>query len=154
MAEAIINREGKGRFRAYSAGIRPRGMIDPRVLTLLAGLGYDASKFRSKSWDEFAAPGAPEMDFVFTVCDDVAGEVCPVWPGHPVSGHWGVPDPTKATGGPAEIQLAFDSAYRMLATRIGILLNLPIEKLDHAALHGHLKAIGEAGRAASPPTAA
>jgi arsenate reductase len=142
LAEAILNREGKGRFRAYSAGCRPRGMVDPHVVAVLAGLGHEVDQFRSKSWDEFAAPGAPEMDFVFTVCDDAAGDVCPVWPGHPATSHWGVPDPVKATGSPAEVQLVYDEAYRMLANRIGVFVNLPIDKLDHAALAHHLAEIG------------
>jgi arsenate reductase len=142
MAEAIMNREGKGRFRAFSAGTRPRGEIDHHARTLLESLGYAVTGLRSKSWDEFAAPGAPEMDFVFTVCDDAAGETCPVWPGAPHSAHWGVPDPARAAGTPAEIALAYDRAYRMLATRIGVFVSLPLDKLDHASLHHHLKAIG------------
>jgi arsenate reductase len=146
MAEAILNREGKGRFRAFSGGSTPKGEVNPHVLGFLASLGYDTKGFRSKSWDEFAAPGAPEMDFIFTVCDDAAGETCPVWPGAPASAHWGIPDPAKATGTPAEIQLAFDQAYRMLATRIAVFLSLPIEKLDRAALHKHLHDIGAMDR--------
>ena len=155
MAEAILNRDGKGRFRAFSAGSRPAGAINPQTNALLSGLGYDVSGYRSKGWDEFAAPGAPEMDFVFTVCDDAAGEVCPVWPGQPVTAHWGVPDPAKATGTHAEIQLAFDDAYRMLERRIGVFVNLPIDKLDHAALHRHLGDIGRMeGTAPSASSAA
>jgi protein-tyrosine-phosphatase len=144
MAEAILNREGKGRFRAYSAGSKPRGSINPHTLSLLKDLGYDTAAFRSKSWDEFAAPGAPEMDFIFTVCDDAAGEVCPIWPGHPTSAHWGVPDPAAAGGSPAEVQLAFGEAYRMLATRIGIFVNLP--HLDDVSLQHRLHDIGKVGR--------
>ena len=146
MADAILNREGEGRFRAYSAGSHPAGSVNPHALTLLGALGYDTTRLRSKSWEEFAAPGAPEMDFIFTVCDDAAGETCPVWPGHPVSGHWGVPDPAKATGTLAEVQLAFDVAYRMLANRIAIFASLPFDKLDHAALRRHLQEIGEIDR--------
>jgi arsenate reductase len=142
MAEAILNREGEGRFRAYSAGSRPRDAVNPVAAVVLGALGYDTAQLRAKSWDEFAAPGAPEMDFVFTVCDEAAGETCPVWPGHPASAHWGIPDPAKATGNPAEVQLAFDDAYRMLANRIGIFVSLPLDKLDHAALHRHLREIG------------
>jgi arsenate reductase len=153
IAEAILNREGKGRFRAYSAGSQPRGAVDPRVSALLTGLGYDSSQFRSKSWAEFAGPGAPEMDFIFTVCDDAAGETCPLWPGHPASSHWGVPDPVKATGTPAEVQLAFDAAYRMMANRIGIFVSLPLDKLDHAALRRHLQEIGEINRQPAATTA-
>ena len=110
MAEAILNREREGRFRAYSAGSRPRDAVNPIAAAVLGALGYDTAQLRAKSWDEFAAPGAPEMDFVFTVCDEAAGETCPVWPGHPASAHWGMPDPAKATGHPAEVQLAFDDA--------------------------------------------
>jgi arsenate reductase (thioredoxin) len=135
MAEAILNREGKGRFRAYSAGSNPSGAVNPHALDLLKSGRFDVSAFRSKSWDEFAAPGAPEMDFVFTVCDDAAGETCPVWPGQPMTAHWGVPDPGKVTGSQAEIGLAFAEAYRMLATRIGIFVSLPIEQLDKISLH-------------------
>lgn len=142
MAEAILNREGKGRFRAFSGGSTPRGAINPHVLAFLGSLGYETAGFRSKGWDEFAVPGAPEMDFIFTVCDDAAGETCPIWPGAPSSAHWGIPDPAKATGTPAEVQLAFDQAYRLLATRVAVFLALPIEKLDRAALHQHLHDIG------------
>ncbi len=142
MAEAILNREGKGRFRAFSAGSKPQGKVNPHTLTLLKGLGYDTTAFRSKGWDEFAGPGAPPMDFIFTVCDDAAGETCPIWPGHPATAHWGVPDPAKATGTPTEIQLAFDQAYRLLNTRIGVFISLPLEKLDHVSLHQHLDKIG------------
>jgi protein-tyrosine-phosphatase len=149
MAEAILNREGKGRLRAFSAGSRPRGSVSPHALGLLQHLGYDTVALRSKSWDEFAGPSAPVMDFVFTVCDDAAGETCPLWPGHPATAHWGVPDPARATGTPAEIQLAFDEAYRLLATRIGVFAALPIDKLDHAALHHHLREIGRLAPAPS-----
>jgi protein-tyrosine-phosphatase len=146
MAEAILNREGAGRFRAYSAGSHPAGSVNVHALTLLNALGYETVTLRSKSWDEFAAPGAPEMDFIFTVCDDAAGETCPVWPGHPATTHWGVPDPAKADGGAAEIAEAFDEAYRLLAARIGLLVALPIAKLDRAALHKHLVDIGNHGQ--------
>jgi arsenate reductase len=146
MAEAILNREGKGRFHAYSAGSHPTGSVNPHALTLLTTLGYDTSTLRSKSWEEFAAPGAPEMDFIFTVCDDAAGETCPVWPGHPATAHWGVTDPAATTGTRAEISEAFDETYRLLAARIGLLVALPIAKLDHVALHKHLADIGDHGR--------
>ena len=151
MAEAILTREGKGRFRAYSAGSKPAGQVNPHALALLQGLGYDIAGFRSKSWDEFAVPGAPAMDFVFTVCDEAAGETCPIWPGHPATAHWGIADAAKATGTPAEIQLAFDQAYRLLMIRIGVFISLPLEKLDRAALHQHLRDIGtmDRGKAAS-----
>jgi arsenate reductase len=141
MAEAILNREGRGRFSAFSAGSRPAGLVHPDALRILQGLDYDVSGLRSKSWDEFAAPGAPEMDFIFTVCDDAAGEACPVWPGRPASAHWGVPDPAGVTGNPAEVQLAFDDAYRMLNTRIGIFVNL--KDLHDVSLHHRLHDIGK-----------
>jgi arsenate reductase len=138
MAEAILNRAGKGRFRAFSAGSRPAGKVQQHTLVLLQALGYDTAGYRSKGRDEFAAAGAPEMDFVFTVCDEAAGEACPVWPGYPATGHWSIPDPAKVTGSHAEISAAYDEAYRMLSNRIGAFVNLPLEKLDHASLHHHL----------------
>lgn len=149
MAEVILNKEGKGLFRAFSAGSRPAGSVNPHAARLLGDLGYDLSRLRSKSWEEFAGHGAPEMDFIFTVCDDAAGEVCPIWPGHPATAHWGIPDPAKATGTPAEIQLAFADAYRLLSNRIGVFVNLPIAKLDRAALHHRLREIGEMDRTPS-----
>lgn len=142
IGEAILNREGKGRFRAYSAGSHPKGAVNPNTLDLLGRLGYDVSGFRSKSWDEFAVPGAPEFDFVFTVCDDAAGEACPVFPGRPMTAHWGIPDPAAATGSPAEVALAFDDAYRMLFQRISVFTALPIAALDQLTLQNRLKAIG------------
>lgn len=147
MAEAILNRDGKGRFKAHSAGSRPSGTVNPHALGLLKNLGYDVSGLRSKSWDEFAGADAPEMDFIFTVCDDAAGEACPVWAGHPVTAHWGIPDPARATGTPAEVQLAFDDAYRMLERRIGLFVNLP--HLDDVSLHHRLHAIGKTKDAAA-----
>src|SRR5215469_9675721 len=114
MAEAILNKTGAGKFRAFSAGSQPKGRVHPETVQLLQGLGYNTSEFRSKSWNEFAEPGAPVMDFVFTVCDNAAGEACPLWPGQPMTAHWGVPDPAEATGTPAEVALAFKDAYRML----------------------------------------
>src|SRR6516164_9365476 len=120
MAEAILNKVGAGKFRAYSAGSQPKGQVHPETMRLLQSLGYDTSRFRSKSWSEFADPGAPLLDFVFTVCDNAAGEACPLWPGQPMTAHWGVPDPAEATGTDAEIALAFKDAYRMLNQRIGI----------------------------------
>src|SRR6187551_3621723 len=120
IAEAILNKLGANRFRAYSAGSQPKGNVNPHTIALLDGLGYDTSDFRSKSWSEFAKPGAPPLDFVFTVCDNAAGETCPVWPGQPMTAHWGVPDPAAATGSEAEVRLAFRDAYRMLERRIEI----------------------------------
>ena len=111
MAEAILNKLGAGKFRTYSAGSQPKGFVNPNTIQLLQGLGYDTSVFRSKSWGEFAKPGAPPLDFVFTVCDNAAGEICPVWPGQPMTAHWGVPDPAEAQGTEAEVALAFRDAY-------------------------------------------
>lgn len=142
MAEAILNKLGRGKFRAYSAGSQPKGQVNPHTLQLLQSLGYDVTDFRSKSWTEFAKPGAPALDFVFTVCDNAAGETCPVWPGQPMTAHWGVPDPAEATGSEAEIALAFNDAYRMLHQRIGIFTALPISSLDTLSLQAKLKEIG------------
>ena len=142
LAEAILNRVGAGRFKAFSAGSYPKGMVHPYTLQLLKSLNYDTSFARSKSWDEFAAPGAPEMHFVFTVCDDAAMEACPVWPGHPMTAHWGVPDPATVEGTEAEKHLAFAEAYRMLNNRISIFVNLPIQTIDKLALQSHLHEIG------------
>jgi len=142
MAEAILNRIGGDRFRAFSAGSQPKGAVNPRTLALLRGLGYETSDFRSKSWGEFAKPGAPALDFVFTVCDNAAGETCPVWPGQPMTAHWGVPDPAEAHGSDAEIALAFKDAYRMLHRRIELFAALPIAGLDRLSLQAKLKEIG------------
>ena len=142
IAEAILNKLGAGHFRAHSAGSQPKGEVNPNTIALLQGLGYDTSGFRSKSWSEFAQPGAPALDFVFTVCDNAAGEACPVWPGQPMTAHWGVPDPAEATGTPAEMGLAFKDAYRMLHRRIEILVALPIKSLDRLSLQSKLKDIG------------
>ncbi len=142
MAEAIMNKIGAGKFVAYSAGSQPRGAINPNTLKLLKGLGYDTSDFRSKSWDEFAKPGAPEIDFIFTVCDDAAGEVCPVWPGKPLTAHWGVADPSAAKGSEIEIARAFQEAYRLLYRRIELFAALPIRGLDTMTLKARLREIG------------
>jgi len=142
IAEAILGKLGGGRFRAFSAGSQPKGQVNPHTLTLLRGLGYDTSGFRSKSWTEFAKPGAPPLDFVFTVCDSAAGEACPVWPGQPMTAHWGIPDPAEATGNDAQIGQAFADAYRMLNQRIGIFTALPIAKLDRLTLQNRLREIG------------
>ena len=143
MAEAILNREGIGRFRAYSAGSFPSGAVNPRTVALLDRLNHPARDFRSKSWDEFAAPEAPDLDFVFTVCDDTAQEVCPVWPGQPMTAHWGIPDPAVATGNESEIAATFAATYRMLNNRIRIFVNLPFASLDRLALQRRLDEIGE-----------
>jgi arsenate reductase len=142
IGEVILNRLGKGRFKAFSAGSQPKGAVNPHALALLRNLNYDVSSLRSKSWTEFAKPGAPELDFVFTVCDDAAGESCPVWPGQPMTAHWGIPDPAAAEGTDAEIAVAFDEAYRMLYRRIELFLALPIAKLDKMVLTKRLKDIG------------
>jgi arsenate reductase len=142
IAEAILNRAGRGRFKAFSAGSQPKGKINPRTLDLLRKFNYDVSTLRSKSWAEFARAGAPNLDFVFTVCDNAAGEACPLWPGQPITAHWGIPDPAAANGTEAEIALAFKDAYRMLKRRIDLFLALPIEKLDRLVLTTQLKEIG------------
>jgi arsenate reductase (thioredoxin) len=149
IAEAILNKAGAGKFRAFSAGSQPKGRVHPETLQLLQRLGYDTSTFRSKSWSEFAEPGAPVMDFVFTVCDNAAGEACPLWPGQPMTAHWGVPDPAEARGNPAEIALAFKDAYRMLNQRIGIFVALPIRSLDKLSLQKRVQEIGRMKDAAA-----
>src|ERR1700686_837550 len=142
IAEAILNKLGAGNFRAYSAGSQPKGQINPNTIQLLQSLGYETAGYRSKSWDEFAMAGEPKFDFVFTVCGNAAAEACPVWPGQPMSAHWGIPDPAEATGNPAEIALAFKDAYRMLHQRIGIFTALPLRSLDHLSLQNKLREIG------------
>lgn len=142
IAEAILNREGRGRFKAFSAGSQPKGTVNPRTLDLLRKFNYDVATLRSKSWAEFAKPGAPDLDFVLTVCDNAAGESCPLWPGQPITAHWGIPDPAAASGTEAEIALAFKDAYRMLNRRIDLFLALPIQKLDRLVLTTRLKEIG------------
>jgi protein-tyrosine-phosphatase len=154
MAEAILNKLGQGRFRAFSAGSRPRGEVHAEARALLSQLGYDVSWLRSKSWDEFAKPGSPNMDFVFTVCDDAAGEACPIWPGLPMTAHWGVADPAAAKGSPAEVRAAFAEAYRLLHNRISLFVALPFEALDEVALRGKLKEIGGLKGATGRATAA
>ncbi|HYD73923.1 MAG TPA: arsenate reductase ArsC [Candidatus Binatia bacterium] len=142
MAEAILQRFGAGKFNAYSAGSLPTGAVHPQTLSLLRRLNYDVSDFRSKSWDVFAAPDAPKLDFVFTVCDNAAGEVCPVWPGQPMTAHWGVFDPAAAAGTEVEIARAFANAYGALQRRIAIFVNLPFAGLDRLSLQSRLDAIG------------
>jgi len=142
MAEAILEREGVGRFRAFSAGSDPAGQVNPHALSLLKSLNHDVDNLRSKNWDEFATDGAPAMDFVFTVCANAANEVCPVWPGQPMSAHWGIPDPAEADGTDAEIAATFADAYRMLANRISVFVNLPLRSLEQLALQKQLDSIG------------
>ena len=151
MAEAILNKLGAGKFRGLSAGSRPSGQVHPETLRLLNGLGYDTSGYRSKSWNEFARPGAPALDFAFTVCDNAAGESCPLWPGQPMTAHWGVPDPAAAKGTAAEIALAFKDAYRMLHQRIAVFAALPIRSLDRLSLQSKLEKIGHMGDAPATP---
>jgi len=136
LAEAILDRMGKGRFRAFSAGSFPKGVVNPNAIALLKRLNYPIEGLRSKAWDEFALannPDAPRLDFVFTVCDNAAGEMCPVWPGQPVTAHWGMPDPGEVEGTETEIALAFADAYRQLSSRIGAFTSLPIASLDRLA---------------------
>ena len=128
-AEAILNREGAGRFVAYSAGSSPRGMVDAHAMTLLTTLGFDTASLRSKSWEEYSKPGAPEMDFVFTVCDDTAGERCPTWPGAPVTVHWSIPDPVPTAGDEIDRAFAFREVFRALETRIKIFIELSDDQL-------------------------
>jgi arsenate reductase len=154
MAEVILNRAGQGNFRAFSAGSQPKGQVHPYTLDLLRKLNYDVGRARSKSWLEFSEPGAPPLDFVFTVCDNAAAETCPVWPGQPMTAHWGVPDPAAATGAEAEIRFAFADTLRMLTNRINIFVSLPLAKLDHLSLQKQLDAIGKTKDAAAPATAA
>jgi arsenate reductase (thioredoxin) len=142
IAECILNREGKGRFRAFSAGSHPKGQVHPFAIDLLKKLNHPTAGLRSKDWEEFAAPGAPVMDFVFTVCDNAANEVCPVWPGQPMTAHWGLPDPAAVEGTEAERHLAFADAYRMLLNRISVFTSLPMKSLDRLALQKRLDEIG------------
>ena len=141
LAEAILNQQGKGRFRAFSAGSYPKGQVHPAALALLEELDHETGGFRSKSWDEFSGPDAPELDFVFTVCDNAAGEVCPIWPGQPMTTHWGVEDPAAVEGnGQAE---AFWNAYQQLQRRIQLFLALPLDDIDELSLRNRLKDIGK-----------
>jgi protein-tyrosine-phosphatase len=142
MAEAILNRAGRGNFHAYSAGSHPKGEVHPYTLDLLRKLGFDVSTLRSKSWSEFALPDAPKLDFVFTVCDDAAQEACPLWPGQPMTAHWGIPDPAAVKGTEVEQRLAFADTLRMLTNRINIFVALPLRSLSALALQRRLDAIG------------
>ena len=142
LAEAIMNKVGAGKFVAYSAGSMPKGEVHPKALELLSGLGYPTAGLRSKSWDEFAAPGAPELDFIITVCDNAAGEVCPIWPGQPMTAHWGIPDPAAVEGSPVEINFAFNDAYRVLNNRLTLFASLPFEGLDRLSLKRRMDEIG------------
>jgi len=142
LAESILNDRGNGRFRAYSAGSHPKGAVNPRALALLERMGLPTAGLRSKAWDEFAQPGAPPLDFVFTVCDDAAGEVCPVWPGQPMTAHWGQPDPVAVQGSELDQTNAFRDAFRMLERRIALFTSLPMASLDRLALGTKVREIG------------
>jgi arsenate reductase len=141
LAEVLLNQGGKGRFKAYSAGSFPKGEVNPHAIRLLETLKLPTDGLRSKSWDEFAKPGAPPLDFIITVCDNAAGEVCPIWPGKPVTAHWGIPDPAAAEGSDAEIAAAFAMAARQLCTRIDLFLNLPLASIDRMTIQNRLKDI-------------
>lgn len=143
MAEALFNVLGKGRFRAYSAGSHPAGRVNPFAAERCAAIGYDTSGLRSKSWDEFAKPGAPQMDFVITVCDDAAGETCPFWPGTPMTAHWGFEDPAAFEGTDDEKRQVFDKVFRQIMNRVSQFVNLPLHLLDDVAIRREMKAIGE-----------
>jgi arsenate reductase len=142
LSEALLNKRGPGQFRAFSAGSHPAGRVNPFALELLQRLGYMTDGLRSKSWDEFAAPGAPALDFVFTVCDNAAGEVCPMWPGQPITAHWGVPDPAAVEGTDDQKRKAFDEAFLILDRRISLFLSLPIRSLERLVLQERLSEIG------------
>jgi protein-tyrosine-phosphatase len=143
IAESILNREGQGRFKAYSAGSNPAGQVHPYAHDLLKNNNHPVADLRSKNWDEFAVDGAPKMDFVFTVCDNAAAETCPVWPGQPISAHWGVPDPAAVEGNEAEKRLAFAETYRFMTNRVSIFVNLPLSSLDKLSLQTRLDEIGQ-----------
>lgn len=145
LAEAIMNKVGAGRFRAYSAGSHPNGTVNPHAIDLLKRLDYDTTEFRSKPWDEFARPDSPKLDFVITVCDNAAGEVCPIWPGQPMSAHWGLPDPAAVEGTEVEKSLAFADTYRMLNNRISAFTNLKMSGLDRLSLQSNMDDIGKSG---------
>jgi arsenate reductase len=150
IAEVMLNKLGAGKFRAYSAGRHPKGRIHPQTIQLLKGLGYDTASLRSKSWEEFTNAGAPKMDFIFTVCDDAAGETCPVWPGEPATAHWGIPDPAAVHGTDAEIGAAFAQAAHMLSQRIGVFTALPFNNVSQSALRSKLREIGRMEGATTP----
>lgn len=143
MAETVANQLSRGRLRAYSAGSQPTGVVHPIALDMLQGVGLPTTNLHSKSWDRFAEPGAPEMDFIITLCDRAASERCPVWPGHPITAHWNVPDPAAVTGNPEQIREAFRLALQVLQQRISLMLALPLEKLDRLATETRLSQIGQ-----------
>ncbi|MCX7305491.1 MAG: arsenate reductase ArsC [Hyphomicrobiales bacterium] len=143
LAESILRKDGAGRFNSFSAGSQPKGQVNPFALKVLAAMDYPAEGFRSKPWDEFAAPGAPVMDFVFTVCDSAAGEACPVWPGQPMTAHWGIEDPAAVEGTAIEKERAFSAAARFMKSRIGAFVALPLGSIDRMALGAKLRGIGQ-----------
>ena len=142
LAESILRKDGAGRFRSFSAGSTPKGAVHPMALRVLAEADYPVDDMRSKSWLEFATPGAPAMDFVFTVCDNAAGEACPIWPGQPVTAHWGIEDPAAVEGAELEQQAAFQTAFRYMKNRIGAFINLPLRSIDRLSLGTRLRDIG------------
>ncbi len=144
LAEGILRKDGAGRFNVFSAGSQPKGVVNPYALKTLEAYRYPIDGFRSKSWEEFAGPDAPVMDFVFTVCDNAAGEACPVWPGQPMTAHWGIEDPVAVEGSDIEKQAAFNLAFRYMKTRISLLLATPIARLDKLKLRARMQEIGEA----------
>ena len=142
LAESILQKEGGGRFRAFSAGSQPKGIVNPFALKVLRSFAYPTDGLRSKSWDEFAGPETPKMDFVFTVCDNAAGEACPFWPGHPIAAHWGIEDPAAAQGNESQIEAAFVTAFKLLRARISLFVNLPLANMDQGTLAIRLREIG------------
>lgn len=151
LAEALLNHMGEGRFRAYSAGSFPKGEVHPQALQLLSALGFPTDGLRSKSWDEFAGGDAPTLDFIFTVCDDAAEETCPIWPGHPMTAHWGIEDPAKAN--PADQPEAFRHALQYLGNRVSLFLALPIDSIDRMSLRHRLRQIGRESEGSTSPAA-
>ncbi len=149
LAEGLLRKEGAGRFNAYSGGSQPKGVVNPRALKTLAAYGYPSDGYRSKSWEEFAVPGAPVMDFVFTVCDSAAGEACPVWPGQPMTAHWGIPDPAAVEGTDLEKDAAFVTAFKQMRNRISVFTALPLKSISAMALDSRLKEIGQMDGATS-----
>ena len=147
IGESILNRIGRGKFSAFSAGSHPKGDVHPYAIDMLRNMNYPTADLRSKSWDEFATEDAPNLDFVFTVCDNAAGEVCPVWPGQPMTAHWGIPDPAAVNGTEAEMRVAFAQAHRMLNNMLDVFINLPMTSLDRLSLQERLDSIGEASKA-------
>jgi protein-tyrosine-phosphatase len=150
LAESIMRRDGQGRFRSFSAGSQPKGQVNPFALKVLASANYPTDGMRSKSWEEFAAPDAPVMDFVFTVCDNAAGESCPVWPGQPMTAHWGIQDPASLEGTDIQKEAAFVAAFRHLKNRIGVFTNLPLRSIDKLSLGTKLREIGRLDGATNP----